>query len=372
MELTGTTGNTATFSFRPWDASEFWNYKNIETFQVFQRKDSAYSIPTTSIRKAYWVSREVNRQNLLAGAVCQYDHEWRSKRWDRIWRGQSFGQSCLTSYDWEYGMYCKTNSTISQYCEYVLVSGSNWTEGTDICEPGYYWANVNSTGSKCVELFSQPDGSTSTQEAVWVGGFKTSGNVCFSVKYAAATTGTTQLASPYSWNITSGISSCKALDASNTSQSNTIPWLCGFTTDKSQGYCAYTGGANDYTNYFASLKLAVKSSKYWNNIAYKWIFDYNLLSSNFFSSTIGTSSGFADWYQWISHPSVLDDYLTNARSILGYPGSASTVYSQCLSDQSLDIYNPRHWCSNNNVCAGYLPFSLSALLIVFIIYEFFL
>ena len=303
---------------------------------MFQRKDSAYSIPTASIRKAYWVPREVNKQNLLAGAKCSYDHEWRSGRCGGICRGQTFAQSCQSSKDCEYGMYCKTNSTISQYCEYVLVSGATWVEGTDIWEPGYFWANVNSTSSKCVELYSQPDGSTSTQDAVCVGGFRTSGNVCFSVKYAANTGGTANLTSPYSCNITSGISSWKAYDGSNTVQSNTIPWLCGFTTDKSQGYWAYRGGSSDYSNYYAALKSAIKNSKYWNNQAYKWVQDYNLLSSNFFSSTIGTSDGFNNWYAWISYP----DYL-NLKIIEWY--NYNNQYNKNFNGSRFWTWDLRSW-----------------------------
>mmetsp|Transcript_21081 Transcript_21081/g.24305 ORF Transcript_21081/g.24305 Transcript_21081/m.24305 type:complete len:100 (+) Transcript_21081:119-418(+) len=99
MELTGTTGNTAVFSFRACESNEFCDFKNIETFQIFQRKDSAYSIPSTSVRKAYCVDRSAYKRNMYPGGLCDYDHQCLSGRcYDRC-RGRYYNENCLSHSD---------------------------------------------------------------------------------------------------------------------------------------------------------------------------------------------------------------------------------------------------------------------------------
>ena len=295
MQLDGTTGANAVFSFKPCESNEFCDYKNVETFQTFQRKDSAYSIPAAVRKKAYWVNRTVNRQNLLPGASCDHDYECRSGRCDGQCKGHYNDESCLTDEDWEDGYYCYTNSTVSKTCQKELAAGVNCTEGTDVCTHGYFCTNVGSAGAKCIELFSLPDGTPVTQANVCQGGYKTTGNVCYTVKNVVDTAGTTALSSPYSCDISSGISSWKAFDATNTSVSNTIPCLCSFTTSTTQGYWAWSGSADDYSAYFSTLKAAIKVSRSCHMKAYKWVLDNNLLSSSYFTSALGTTEGFGNW-----------------------------------------------------------------------------
>ena len=361
-------GNTATFSFRPCEDDEFCDYQNVETLQSFQRWNGGTALTTAVRKKAYWVNRELNYQGLLPGGDCKHDYQCLSGRCHDICKGLYNDESCLSSDECDHGYYCYVNGTTSQTWQKEIDVGQDWTEGTDVCTQGYVCANIGGVGSKCVELFSRPDGVSSTQANACLGGFKTGGNVCYSIRYAANTAGSAILASPYSWDINSGISSWRAFDFSGTAITNSIPCLCSFTTATTQGYWAYDGYELDYRIYFDRLKNAIKASRWWHTSAFSWILDLNLLSSSYFTSTFPETNGFGNWYDCISEPQRLNDFLAQMRKLLGYPGRNSAVYQQCLEHPSLNVYDPQHWCPNSDRCSssGLVP-SLALVLILLIL-----
>ena len=101
MQLDGTTGADATFSFRPCSSLKFCDYKNIETLHIFQRYDDATALPTAVRKKAYCVSREVNHRDLLPGARCVHDYECLSGRCDSgiPWGGHYGKGRCRGQYN---------------------------------------------------------------------------------------------------------------------------------------------------------------------------------------------------------------------------------------------------------------------------------
>ena len=178
----------------------------------------------------------------------------------------------------------RVNFSLSTFNNYNLILSNR-----------YYCANVNSTSSKCIELFSQPDGASATQSVVCKGGFKTGGDVCYSIKNVANTAGTANLTTPYSCTISAGLDYCNAFDNTGSAVTGTIPCLWGFTTSTTDGFWAWTGNSNSYDSYFKNLKEAILNSGDCHSAAFQWILDNNLLSSEYFTSTFVNTEGFGQW-----------------------------------------------------------------------------
>mmetsp|Transcript_14752 Transcript_14752/g.12973 ORF Transcript_14752/g.12973 Transcript_14752/m.12973 type:complete len:101 (-) Transcript_14752:885-1187(-) len=100
MQLDGTNGADATFSFRPCPSNQYCDFKDVQTFQNFQRKDSAFAIPNTERKKAYCVNRWKSYTNMYAGATCSRDYQCRSGRcWGRRCIGQFDNEQCIINED---------------------------------------------------------------------------------------------------------------------------------------------------------------------------------------------------------------------------------------------------------------------------------
>lgn len=266
FEYTGTNGNTATMNFKACEDGQICDFARVNTQSYFQAYGSATALTVTERKTAYCIPRDGLRNNLLPGAKCQDNGDCLSNRCFHTSYGSGYKcvgvddhETCTSHDECEWGYFC---DTVSNECQKQIGRDEICTLGSDVCENGYYCAQLGTGTHHCYAIFSQPDGTDVSHWAICESGFRDAATrICYNPSKLWNQALTAELTtSPYACDLNTG-NRCGSSDENGNNRRLGVACLCEWGTNTQSGFCAWRGD-NTYkeTNYFTTLKRAVEGS----------------------------------------------------------------------------------------------------------------